>query len=71
MENMNKVDFKVPLSGSTLFDIHTMYTAKRLCEKFPGLVYEVKENEIRFSGELNDYWFEQWNKALFQIGEND
>ena len=65
---MNKIDFKVALSGSSLFDIHTIATAKGLCDKFPPLVYELNDKTVRIYGELNDYWFKEWNKALFQIG---
>ena len=67
---MHKIDFVVPLSGSSLFDIHTIATAKGLCDKFPPLNYEftTEKTGVRISGELNDYWFEQWNKALLQVG---
>ena len=68
---MNAIDFKVPLSGSKLFDIHTMAVAKNLCDKFIGLDYKFEDDYIHIFGALNDYWFEQWNKAVFQLGEID
>ena len=68
MDQMHAVDFSIPLSGSKLFDLHTEVTAKRLCEKFPGLSHEYGEKRIRIYGELNDYWYEQFNKAVFEIG---
>jgi len=70
-EHMNKVDFSVPLSGSQLFDIHTYATAKMLCDKFPPLNFEYKKDEcIRIYGELNDMWYEEWNKAVFNLGRH-
>lgn len=68
---MHKIDFKVPLSGSKLFDIHTMAVAKNLCDKFIGLDYKMEDTCVHIFGELNDYWFDKWNMALFQIGEID
>ena len=65
---MNTIDFKVPLSGSKLFDVHNMIMAKKLCDKFPGLNYEVETDHIRIFGKLNEYWTAEWNKAVFQIG---
>ena len=68
---MNTIDFKVPLSGSKLFDIHTIVMAKKLCDKFIGLQYSLEDSHVHIFGELNDYWMEQWNKAVFQLGELD
>lgn len=65
---MNTIDFKVPLSGSMLFDTHTLATAKKLCDKFPGLQYIVKDSCVHIFGELNEYWTNEWNMAVFQIG---
>lgn len=65
---MSSVDFKVPLSGSMLFDTHTLLTAKKLCEKFPGLHYNMELDHVCIFGELNDYWTAEFNKALFQLG---
>ena len=66
---MNKVEFTVPLCGSDLFDMHSRVTAQRLCAKFIGLNYEVNDKSIRIYGELNDYWYNEFNKAVFQLGE--
>ncbi len=66
---MHKIEFSVPLSGSKLFDVMAEVTAKKLCAKFPGLQYEYKDSkEIRIFGELNDYWYEEFNKAVFELG---
>ena len=47
--------------------------AQRLITKFPGLQWEQISNEndhyIHIFGKLNDYWFDEYNKAVFQIGE--
>lgn len=66
-----KVEFTVPLSGSNLFDIHTLATAKNLVSKFPGLEYDYRpeEKKITIYGELNEYWYNEWCKAMFEIGE--
>lgn len=71
MEIMNTIDFKVPLSGSKLFDTHTLVMAKKLCDKFPGLHYNMEQDHIHIFGELNEYWTNEWNKAVFQLGEID
>ena len=68
MENLHEIDFRVPLSGSQLFDIHAYATAKNLCAKFPGLNYETNQKEIHISGNLNDYWYEEWVKSVFNMG---
>ena len=68
---MNTIDFKVPLSGSKLFDMHSYVMAKKLCDKFPGLHYHMETTYIHIFGELDDYWLEKWNKAVFQLGELD
>ncbi len=66
---MHKIEFSVPLSGSKLFDIMAEVTAKKLCAKFPGLQYEYKDKEIKIFGELNDYWYGEFNKAVFELGQ--
>lgn len=70
-EHMNHVEFKVPLSGSQLFDLHSRVTAKHICDLYPPLSYEVDEEkkEIRIFGDMNDFWYQQWEQALFSIGE--
>lgn len=71
MENKHRIDFRVPLSGSQLFDMHAYVTAQHICSMFPGLQFEKEYDPkaIHIFGELNDFWFDQWNKALFSIGE--
>ena len=64
-ETMHEIDFKVPLSGSELFDLHAFVTAKNLCTKFPGLDYEISKDSVRIFGSLNDYWYEEWVKHVF------
>ena len=56
-ENLNKVEFTVPLSGSNLFDLHARVTAKHLCDLYPPLNYRVSEDEktITIYGNLNDF----------------
>jgi len=67
---MNTVDFTVPLCGSKLFDLNTLLTAQNLCAKFPGLKYDhVDGKHIHIYGELSDYWMNEFNKAVFQLGE--
>ena len=52
-----------------LFDMHSMLTAKKLCERFPGLQYNLEQDHIHIFGELNEYWATEFNKAVFQLGE--
>ena len=70
-ENFNEVDFKVPLSGSKLFDMNAYVTAKKLCNKFPGLSFNMETDYIHIFGKLNDYWHEKFNEAVFKLGEID
>ncbi len=64
--HMNPIDFSVPLSGSQLFDINAYVTAKDLCKRFPGLQCDYEDKKkIRIYGELSDYWYDQFNKAMF------
>ena len=70
-ETMHTIDFTVPLSGSQLFDIHAYTTANTLCKKFPGLIFDYDDKtKIHIYGELNDYWYNEWNRAIFSIGED-
>lgn len=68
MDTLHKVDFSVPLSGSHLFDIGVYATARKLCAKFPGLDFEYGNHFVHIFGELNDMWYDKWNKAVFEIG---
>ena len=63
-ENMHKIDFTVPLSGSQLFDLNARVLAMNLCNKFPGLTFTQDRTSIHITGELNDVWFDEWNKHL-------
>lgn len=65
-ETMHRIDFIVPLSGSQLFDTHSYVTAQELCAEFPGLEFTMDEKKITIAGELNDYWFAQWNKRILR-----
>ena len=69
--NMNKVDFSVPLTGSKLFDIWAYNTANKLCAKFIGLQFKMEDHRIHIFGELNDMWYEKFNRAVFQLGNID
>ena len=65
--HMNHIDFSVPLSGSQLFDINAYVTAQNLCKQFPGLQYDYEDKtKIRIFGDLNDYWFEKFNRTVFE-----
>lgn len=67
-EHLNHVELNVPLSGSQLFDIHAYVTAKNLCSQFPGLECDYSDtSKIRIFGDLNDYWFREYNIAVFNI----
>ena len=69
-EHKNRIDFKVRLTGSHLFDYHTTMTARGLCATFPGLEYEQPSpSEIRIFGDLNDYWYDEFHRAVFGLGE--
>lgn len=71
LDQKYNIDFKVPLSGSKLFDINATVTAKKLCDKFPGLEYEVEQTYVRIYGNLNEYWTEKFNAAVFTVGSLD
>lgn len=58
----------MPKSGSLLFDLHAEYVARELIAKFPGLEYEISKREIHIFGELNDFWFNKFNEAVFRLG---
>lgn len=68
MDNLHHIEFHVALTHSKLFDMHIKYLALKLRNKFPGI--EVTEDETGYliHGDLNDYWFERWNRAVFEIG---
>ena len=63
---MHKVEYVIQLTGSKLFDVVTYNTARKLCDEFPGLEmkYEDKKH-IKIYGELNDYWYDKYQKQMF------
>lgn len=63
---MNKVDYKVYRSGSKLFDIVMVNTAKKLCAVCPGLQYTVDEKEIKIFGELDDENYKKYMDYMFE-----
>jgi len=67
MDNMHKIDFSVNLTGSFIFDECMYVGALRMCNLFPGLDFTKDENTIHVFGELNDYWWDKYNKAQIQI----
>lgn len=62
---MHKVEYTIQLTGSQLFDIVMYNTAKQLCTDFPGLSFDYDKNTIHIHGELNDFWYEKYQKAMF------
>lgn len=62
---LHKVEYTIPLTGSKLFDVVMYNTAKKLCADYPGLSYEYGKESIRVFGELNDYWYEQYQETMF------
>ncbi|MBQ2690899.1 MAG: hypothetical protein IJF53_01935 [Clostridia bacterium] len=64
--HMNKVEYVLQLTGSQLFDIVMYNTAKKLCSDFPGLQCDYNDKtSIRIHGELNDFWYEKYQEAMF------
>lgn len=61
----HKVEYFIPLTGSKLFDVVMYNTAKKFCEEYPGLDYEYGEKSIRVFGELDDYWYDKYQEAMF------
>ena len=62
---MHKVEYSLQLTGSQLFDIVMYNTAKKLCSDFPGLKCDYDKTNIRIYGELNDFWYEKYQEAMF------
>ena len=63
---MHNVEYVILLTGSKLFDYVVYNTAQQLCEEFPGLeVSYPDEKHIEISGELNDFWYEKYQKKVF------
>lgn len=62
---MHKVEYTIQLTGSQLFDIVMYNTAKQLCTDFPGLSFDYDKTTIHIHGELNDFWYEKYQAAMF------
>jgi hypothetical protein len=63
---MHKVEYTMELTGSKLFDMVMYNTAKKLCADYPGLSFEYEDRKsIRIFGELEDYWYEKYQKEMF------
>jgi hypothetical protein len=68
--SLHKVDYTLELTGSKLFDMVMYNTAKKLCTNYPGLSFEYEDRKsIRIFGELEDYWYEKYQKEMFGNGE--
>lgn len=62
---MHTIDYHIKLTNSKLFDTMMYAAAKKLCGKFPGLRFTYDRHEIHIFGELSDYWYQQYNEAMF------
>ena len=62
---MHKVEYTLQLTGSQLFDIVMYNTAKKVCSDFPGLNLDYNKTNIHIYGELTDFWYEKYQKAMF------
>ena len=67
--NLHKVEYVIQLTGSKIFDIVMYNTAKKLCMDYPGLTFDYDDKNIRVYGELDDYWYEKYQEAMFGQGE--
>lgn len=63
--SIHKVEYTIHLTGSKLFDMVMYNTATKLCQDYPGLQFEYSTTEIRVYGELEDYWYEKYQEAMF------
>ena len=66
--SMHQVEYTIQLTGSKIFDIVMYNTAKKLCIDFPGLTFDYDDKTIRVHGELEDYWYEKYQEAMFGSG---
>lgn len=65
-----KVEYKIQLTGSKLFDMVMYNTAQNLCAEYPGLDFEYSKNEIRIFGELDEYWYKKYQERMFGEANN-
>lgn len=63
-----KVEYKIRLTGSKLFDMVMYNTAQNLCAEYPGLDFEYGDTEIRIFGELDEYWYKKYQERMFGEG---
>ncbi len=63
-----KVEYKIQLTGSKLFDMVMYNTAQNLCAEYPGLDFEYGDTEIRIFGELDEYWYKKYQERMFGEG---
>lgn len=63
--NLHKVEYKIPLTGSKLFDMVMQSTAEKLCAEFPGLRLNYDGDSIRICGELDDHWYALYQEKMF------
>ena len=63
---MHNIDYRIPLTNSRLFDTVMYAAAKKLCGTFPGLSFTYERGEIHIFGNLSDYWYQQYNEAMFR-----
>lgn len=63
-----KVEYKIQLTGSKLFDMVMYNTAQNLCAEYPGLDFEYGDNVIRIFGELDEYWYKKYQERMFGEG---
>ncbi|MCD7928056.1 MAG: hypothetical protein LUF80_04250 [Oscillospiraceae bacterium] len=68
--SMHKVEYKIQLTGSIIFDTVMTSTARTLCADFPGLNCEYTEDAILVQGELDDEMYEKYQVAMFGTGHS-
>lgn len=66
--SMHKVEYKIQLTGSIIFDTVMTQTARKLCADFPGLSCEYTAEAIQVQGELDDEMYEKYQVAMFGAG---
>lgn len=62
---MHEVEYTLLLTGSKLFDLTMLNTAKQLCADYPGLSYEEGPATIRVFGQLDDAAYEKYQNQMF------
>ncbi|MCD8211744.1 MAG: hypothetical protein LUC17_01800 [Oscillospiraceae bacterium] len=67
---MHKVEYKIHLTGSIIFDTVMTQTAKQLCADFPGLTCDFSSDGILVKGELDDEMYEKYQAEMFGKGKD-